>query len=71
MVLLEGLRCDRQEALPVDQTTLHSPLFTLHPSSGTGGAAYSSGSPVKLLKNPRRVSRGLAGRKASLSRLNP
>ena len=29
-VLLEGLRRGRQVALRVDQTTLHSPLFTVY-----------------------------------------
>ena len=62
--------------------TLHSPLttglqhgcFTLYDRSRRrrrGMADHSSGSPVKLLKNPRRVSLGLVGRKANLSRLNP
>ena len=48
--------------------------FTLYDPSrrwGRGVANHSSGSPVKLLKNPRRLSLGLVGRKDNVSRLNP
>ena len=38
--LFEGLRRDRQDALRVDQITLHSPLFTLHFSPSCTAVPY-------------------------------